>query len=93
MIKHGYSNELDTLFQAKEKGSEWIKELEANEKEKTGIKTLRINYNKVFGYYIEVSKSYIGQVPDYYIRKQTLSNTERYTTTELEKLAGAYTRF
>ena len=87
MIKHGYSNELDTLFQAKEKGSEWIKELEANEKEKTGIKTLRINYNKVFGYYIEVSKSYIGQVPDYYIRKQTLSNTERYTTTELEKLA------
>lgn len=87
MIKQGYSNEIDTLFQAKAKGSEWIKELESNEKEKTGIKTLKVSYNRVFGYYIEVSKSYINQVPDRYIRKQTLANNERYTTEELNKLA------
>ncbi len=87
MIKKGYSSEADSLIQAKEKGSQWIKELERKEKEKTGIKTLRINYNRVFGYYIEVSKSYINQVPGYFIRKQTLTNTERYTTEELEQLA------
>lgn len=87
MIKQGCSNEIDTLFQAKLKGSEWIKELESNEREKTGIKTLKINFNRVFGYYIEVSKSYINQVPDGYTRKQTLANSERYTTDELNKLA------
>lgn len=87
MIKQGYSPEADSLIQAKNKGSEWIKELEKDEKEKTGIKTLRINYNRIFGYYIEVSKSYINQVPDRFVRKQTLANTERYTTTQLEELA------
>ena len=87
MIKQGYSPEADSLIQAKNKGSEWIKELEKDEKEKTGIKTLRINYNRVFGYYIEVSKSYINQVPERFVRKQTLANTERYTTAQLEELA------
>ncbi|MDD5946150.1 MAG: DNA mismatch repair protein MutS [Clostridia bacterium] len=87
MIKQGYSSEADSLLQAKKKGAQWIKELEASEKEKTGIKTLRINYNRVFGYYIEVSKSYMDQVPERFIRKQTLANTERYTTAELENLA------
>ncbi len=87
MIKQGYSPDTDSLIQAKVKGSEWIKNLEKEEREKTGIKTLKINYNKVFGYYIEVSKSYINQVPDRFIRKQTLANAERYTTTELENLA------
>ncbi len=87
MIKQGYSPEADSLIQAKNKGSEWIKELEKDEKEKTGIKTLRINYNRVFGYYIEVSKSYIKSGARTFIRKQTLANTERYTTPELEELA------
>ncbi|MCD8036069.1 MAG: DNA mismatch repair protein MutS [Clostridiales bacterium] len=87
MIKRGYSLEADTLQEAKEKGSGWIKDLEKKEKEETGIKTLRINYNRVFGYYIEVSKSYMNQTPEKYVRKQTLTNTERYTTEELENLA------
>ncbi len=87
MIRKGYSSEADMLIEAKSKGSKWIKELEKKEKEETGIKTLRINYNRVFGYYIEVSKSYINQVPEKYVRKQTLANTERYTTEELENLA------
>ncbi len=87
MIKRGYSLEADTLQEAKEKGSGWIKDLEKKEKEETGIKTLRINYNRVFGYYIEVSKSYMNQTPEKYVRKQTLANTERYTTEELENLA------
>lgn len=88
MIKLGYSAEADTLLQAKVKGANWIKELEKSEREKTGIKTLKINYNKVFGYYIEVSKSYVNQVPDRFVRKQTLANSERYTTEELDGLAG-----
>ncbi|GFI61227.1 DNA mismatch repair protein MutS [Clostridiales bacterium] len=87
MIKQGWSKEADSLIQAKQKGSQWIKELEQKERDSTGIKTLRINYNRVFGYYIEVSKSYINQVPKGYMRKQTLANNERYTTRELDELA------
>ncbi len=86
VIKDGYSEELDKLNQAKSEGSRWIYELEAREKEETGIKTLKVRYNKVFGYYIEVSKSFMDQVPEHYIRKQTLTNGERYITPELKTL-------
>ena len=70
------------------KGALWLEKLAEEEREKTGIKTLKVSYNKVFGYYIEVTKSLIGQVPDRYIRKQTLSNCERYITQELKDLEG-----
>ncbi len=86
VIKDGFSEELDKLNQAKNEGSRWIYELEAREKEETGIKTLKVRYNKVFGYYIEVSKSFMDQVPEHYIRKQTLANGERYITPELKAL-------
>ena len=86
MIKEGYNSELDVLLQAKTKGKNWIDDLENDEKEKTGIKNLKIKYNKVFGYYIEVTKSNLSDVPDRYIRKQTLANCERYITPELNEL-------
>ncbi len=86
IIKRGYSEEIDTLRNAKNKGSGWLTELEAQEKERTGIPTLKVGYNRVFGYYIEVSKSYMNDVPDTYIRKQTLSGGERYITEELKKI-------
>jgi len=87
MIKEGFNNELDMLLKAKRDGDKWIRDLEEKEKNLTGIKNLRIRYNKVFGYYIEVTKSNIGEVPDRFIRKQTLTNAERYTTDELTNLA------
>ena len=87
MIKEGYSSEADSLLQAKRRGSDWISDMEKQEREKTGIKNLRINYNRVFGYYIEVTKSYLDLVPENYMRKQTLVNCERYTTKELNDLA------
>jgi len=86
IIKDGYSEEVDQLRAAKEKGSEWIHELETKEREETGIKNLKIKYNKVFGYYIEVTNSNISLVPQRYIRKQTLTNCERYITPELKKI-------
>ena len=86
IIKDGYNEEIDTLRKAKNKGSGWLTELEAQEKEKTGIPTLKVGYNRVFGYYIEVSKSYMNDVPDTYIRKQTLAGGERYITEELKKI-------
>ena len=86
IIKDGYHEEIDTLRKAKTEGKEWIARLEAGEKEKTGIKTLKIKYNKVFGYYIEVTNSFKDQVPSYYTRKQTLANAERYITDDLKKL-------
>ena len=86
IIKLGYDEEIDKLKTATTQGKNWIIKLEAEEKEKTGIKTLKIGYNKVFGYYIEVSKSFIPQVPDRFIRKQTLTNGERYITEELKNL-------
>ena len=86
IIKMGYDPEIDKLKTATTDGQNWILQLEADEREKTGIKNLRISYNKVFGYYIEVTKSFLKQVPDRYIRKQTLTNAERFITDDLKKL-------
>lgn len=86
IIKDGYHELADQYRKASTEGKTWLAQLEAREKEKTGIKNLRIKYNKVFGYYLEVTKSFVDQVPDYYIRKQTLTNAERYTTDELKHL-------
>lgn len=86
IIKDGYSETVDMLRKAKTEGKTWLAKLEADEKERTGIKTLKVKYNKVFGYYLEVSNSFTGMVPEDYIRKQTLSNAERYTTPKLKEL-------
>ena len=86
LIKNGYNEQVDYLRQAKEKGASWLMEIEAKEREKTGIKNLKIKYNKVFGYFLEVTQSYNHLVPDYFIRKQTLANCERYITEELKKV-------
>ena len=86
IIKDGYSEEVDKLRKAKTDGKTWLAELEQKEREKTGIKNLRIKYNKVFGYYLEVTNSFKEMVPDYYIRKQTLANAERYSIPELKEL-------
>lgn len=86
IIKKGYNEEIDKLKIATTDGKNWLIQLEANEREKTGIKGLKVGFNKVFGYYIEVTKSNISLVPDRYIRKQTLTNGERYVTEELKKL-------
>ena len=86
IIKEGYNEEVDRLRKAKTEGKTWLAELETKEKEKTGIKGLKIKYNKVFGYYLDVTNSYKDLVPDYYVRKQTLTNSERYTTDELKQL-------
>lgn len=87
MIKEGYCDELDTYSRAKKEGTSWIHQMEEEEREKTGIKNLKIRYNKVFGYYLEVTKSNLEDVPDNYIRKQTLANCERFITPELNDLA------
>jgi DNA mismatch repair protein MutS len=84
VIKAGFSEELDNLRLISKNARQYLASLERTEQEKTGIKTLKISYNRVFGYYIEVSKSYISQVPESYIRKQTLANGERYFTPELK---------
>ncbi|MDD7713674.1 MAG: DNA mismatch repair protein MutS [Lachnobacterium sp.] len=86
IIKEGYHEEVDRLRHASTDGKKWLADLEATEKEKTGIKNLRIKYNKVFGYYLEVTNSFKDMVPDYYVRKQTLTNAERYITPELKEL-------
>ena len=86
IIKLGYDDEIDKLKTAQIEGKNWLVQLEAEEKEKTGIKNLKIGFNKVFGYYLEVTKSYLNQVPDRFIRKQTLTNAERYITEELKNL-------
>jgi len=86
IIKDGYNEEIDTLRKAKKCGGGWLTELEAREREKTGIPKLKVGYNRVFGYYIEVSKSYMNSVPADYIRKQTLANGERYITEELKNI-------
>ena len=86
IIRDGYNEEVDKLRRAKSDGKDWLAKLENEEKEKTGIKNLRIKYNKVFGYYLEVTNSYKSMVPDYYTRKQTLANAERYITPELKEL-------
>lgn len=86
IIKAGYNAEVDKLRQASTEGKNWIAALEASEKEKTGIKNLKVGFNRVFGYYIEVTKSYFSLVPTEYIRKQTLANCERYITPELKEI-------
>ena len=86
MIKEGFDAELDRLRSVMNGGTDVVARIEAEEREKTDIKTLKISYNKVFGYYIEVSKSQLSKVPDTYIRKQTLANCERYITQELKEI-------
>ena len=86
IIKEGYNEEVDKLRQAKTEGKNWLAQLEEQERERTGIKNLRIKYNKVFGYYLEVTNSYKDLVPDDYMRKQTLTNAERYITPKLKEL-------
>ena len=93
IIKSGYNAEVDELRSLAENGGKWLRDFESAEKTRTGIKTLKVSYNRVFGYYIEVSKSYAGSVPLEYQRKQTLANSERYITPQLkeaeEKILGA----
>lgn len=86
IIKKGYSEELEKLREAKDNSTGWMARIEAEEKEKTGIKNLKTGYNKVFGYYIEITNSNTVEIPDRYIRKQTLTNAERYITPELKEL-------
>ena len=88
MIKDGYNETVDQLKHAKSDGKGWLIDLETKEREATGIKNLKIKFNKVFGYYFDVTNSFKDQVPDYFIRKQTLANSERYSTDELEDIAG-----
>lgn len=85
-IREGYNEQVDRLRASKTDGKGWLAALEAEEREKTGIKNLRIRYNKVFGYYLEVTNSYKDLVPEYYTRKQTLTNAERYITPRLKEL-------
>lgn len=86
IIKEGFDEDIDKLRNAKRDGKQWLAELENEDRERTGIKNLKIKYNKVFGYYFEVTNSYASLVPDDYIRKQTLANAERYTTPRLKEL-------
>jgi len=89
LIREGYSEEADRLRNAGKEGKNWLLAYETEEREKSGIKNLKIKYNKVFGYCIEVTNAYKNQVPDYFIRKQTLTTGERYTTEKLEELADS----
>ncbi len=86
IIRKGFNEEADRLSSAKTEGKNWLSELEAEEREKSGIKALKIKYNKVFGYYFEVTNSFLDMVPDYFERKQTLVGAERYTTPRLKEL-------
>ena len=86
IIREGYNEQVDTYRNSKTQGKSWLAQLEAEEKEKTGIRNLKIKYNKVFGYYLEVTNSFKDLVPEYYTRKQTLTNAERYITPKLKEL-------
>ena len=86
MIREGFNEDVDYYRMIMQNGAGIMKSIEEREKEETGIKTLKVAYNKVFGYYIEVSKSFVDQVPDRFIRKQTLTNCERYITQELKEM-------
>ncbi|MCA9794231.1 MAG: DNA mismatch repair protein MutS, partial [Candidatus Eremiobacteraeota bacterium] len=96
LIAEGYNPELDELRGLRTSGKEWIASLQEREREETGIRSLKVGFNQVFGYYLEVTRSNLGSVPDHYIRKQTLSNAERYFTPELKeyeaKVLGAEDR-
>jgi len=86
IIKTGFNEEVDRLRRAGTEGKNWVASIESSEREKTGIKNLKVGFNRVFGYYIEVTKSYYSLVPQSYIRKQTLANCERYITQELKEI-------
>ena len=86
MIREGFNQDVDYYRSIKTNGTDIMASIEQKEREETGIKTLKVDYNKVFGYYIEVTKSFIDQVPDRYVRKQTLTNCERYITGELKEM-------
>ena len=86
IIKKGFNSEIDDLKEASTQGKNWIIALEAKEKERTGIRNLKVGYTKVFGYYIEITKSFLNQVPENYIRKQTLTGGERFVTEELKQI-------
>lgn len=86
VIKEGYSEELDELKFSIKDAQAWIANLEGSERERTGIKNLKVGFNKVFGYYLEITKSYYDQIPENYIRKQTLANAERFITPELKEM-------
>ncbi len=88
MIRDGYDVQLDELRRASREGKGWLAELEARERAATGIDSLKIRYNNVFGYYIEVTKANYAKVPEHYVRKQTLANAERYVTDELKRMEG-----
>jgi len=96
MIRRGFSAELDELRDAAGKGKQWLAEFQAAEQERTGIRSLKVRYNKVFGYFIEITKSNLSMVPESYIRKQTMTNAERFITPELKeyenKILGAQER-
>ncbi|OPZ28809.1 MAG: DNA mismatch repair protein MutS [Lentisphaerae bacterium ADurb.BinA184] len=91
MFRPGYNADLDLLHRAAREGKDWIAQLQAKEQERTGIKSLKVRFNKVFGYYIEVTKANLGQVPADYIRKQTIVNGERFITPELKELESKVT--
>ena len=86
MIREGFNADIDYYRSIKNNGTDIMKSIEEREKDETGIRTLKVAYNKVFGYYIEVSKSFVNEVPDRYVRKQTLTNCERYITQELKEM-------
>jgi len=86
LIRDGYNEEVDELRKSAGGGKDWLLEFEANERKKTGIKNLKVGFNKVFGYYIDVTRSYFDLVPEHYVRKQTLANSERYITDDLKKM-------
>ena len=86
LIKWGYSEELDALKDSIKDGKSWISGLESAERERTGIRNLKVGYNRVFGYYLEITKSFYDQIPENYIRKQTLANAERFITPELKDM-------
>jgi len=86
IIKSSFHEEVRLFREAGEHGKEWLNQLEEREREKSGIKNLKIKYNRIFGYCFEISKSYQGEIPDYFIRRQTLAQAERYTTVELQDL-------
>lgn len=86
LIRDGYNPDVDRLRKVQSEGKAWLAGLENEERENSGIKNLKVGYNRIFGYYFEVTKSYLNQVPDYFIRKQTLANAERYITPKLKEL-------
>lgn len=91
LIKDNYNDDLDQLREISRHGKGWISSLEKSEREKTGIKNLKIGFNRVFGYYLEITKSNLDQAPEHYIRKQTLTNAERYITPELKEMEAKVT--